>query len=467
MGRVQFTTVVWGGWHVDALLSFAIPSLLAPNNFPAFVNRHHSLYHIVTSESDVARFRESEVFAGLQSVMPVRLVVLESEAFAGDTLDSHIRNQQLRSQEAIAAARVDDALPILIPPDVCWGDGSFARLSELIGPFEAVVYTKYARVVDETVRSAIVAKCAGREGDTICLTHREIADLAAKHLHPLYSMYLPDSENWPDHAELSVWAVPREGFHMRILATDGFVLDQRAEYHHGFDSQEASSTARVFFPAPDEISGLSLTPLCKDADWYFAPRVADALNAGLWWQVFHQSHAEFISAKHVNFPAGEPSERLWRAAERRSDRWVNRARASLRLVHIHRKLGENPLCSRAALLASAAVRCPILYRLAADEARMTIFVPTNAVWEGLPTWFWDSLMDYRDSSDLVHLIRRHVVRSFPSVDVSSIEPKILETMTTASGDQICVVDRTFPLLYGERLGAASRQGLLGEPEVWR
>ena len=106
MERVQFTTVVWGTWHVDAFLSFAIPSLLAPNNLPAFVNRHHSLYHIVTSESDADRFRESEVFSSLQSAMPVRLVVLEAEAFVGDTLDSHIRNQQQRSQEAIAAARV-------------------------------------------------------------------------------------------------------------------------------------------------------------------------------------------------------------------------------------------------------------------------------------------------------------------------------------------------------------------------
>ena len=465
MERVQFTTVVWGTWHVDAFLSFAIPSLLAPNNLPAFVNRHHSLYHIVTSESDADRFRESEVFSSLQSAMPVRLVVLEAEAFVGDTLDSHIRNQQQRSQEAIAAARVDDALPILIPPDVCWGDGSFAKLSELIGPFEAVVYTKYARVVDETVRSAIVAKCAGRERGTIRLTHCEIADLAVQHLHPLYSMYLPDSENWPHHAELSVWPVPREGFQMRILATDGFVLDQRAEYHHGLNSQETSPTARVFFPDADEISGLSLTPLCKDVDWYFTKQAADTLSTGLWWQVFHLSHAEFISAKHVNFAACEPSERLWRAAERRSDRWVSRARASLRLVHIHRKLGENPVCSRAALLASAAVRCPILYRLAADEARMTIFVPTNAVWEGLPTWFWDSLMDYRDSSDLVHLIRRHVVHGFAPVDVELMELKILDTMTTASGDQICVVDRAFPFLHDDRLGAVSRQGLVGEPDV--
>ena len=233
MQRVQLSTIVWGNWRVDAFLSIGIQSLLAANNLPVFAAKHHVFYHIITSEDDAQRFSKSEVFSLLQSMMPVRLVTLAADAFQGTTLDDHVRNQHLRLREATEAAQAERAMPILIPPDVCWADGSFARVAELITTSDTVVYIKYVRVIDETVRSAITAKSTGETGRMICLTNREIAALAMEHLHPLYAMYLPESENWPEHLELSVWAARGEGFQLRVLVTNGFVLDAHAAPDHG------------------------------------------------------------------------------------------------------------------------------------------------------------------------------------------------------------------------------------------
>ena len=108
------------------------------------------------------------------------------------------------------------------------------------------------------------------------------------------------------------------------------------------------SLAKVFFPGAG-VSGLSLTPLAKDVDWYFQSRKPDAVEAGLWWEIYDHPHNELISATRVNYFAAEPSTTLWREVGRRSERWVKRARACLRVVHIHRKLpGESVMQSRSA-----------------------------------------------------------------------------------------------------------------------
>lgn len=455
MEKVQFTTVVWGDWHVDAFLSLGIPSLLAPNNLPSFVKKHQALYHISTSKRDAERFRQSEAFANLQSVIPVRLVTMGPHAFEGDTLDDQITNQHRRLEEAMAAARADRAMPIQMAPDVCWGDGSFGRLAELITSSRSVVYIKHARVIDETIRPAILAVCAGQERGIIRLTHREIAALAMKHLHPLFAMYLPDSENWAEHAEYSLWPVKREGFQLRVLATDGFVFDRHAKPDAALRSQLTSSMADIVFAGPDEISGLSLTPLAKDVNWYATPNRPDAIRSGAWWRLFDHPHNKIVSDKHVNFAATEPTRHLWREVDRRSNRWVNRVRASLRFVQILQKLRENPLCSRASVVASAAVHHAVLYRLVAGPNPMTVFVPTDAALEDLPPWFWEKLMDCRDASDLISIFRHHVIGSArplgpPSADRKlargdgcSIGAKIVDEMKTDGGDQIYLIDRVF------------------------
>jgi uncharacterized surface protein with fasciclin (FAS1) repeats len=482
MAKIQFCTVVWGDWHVDAFLSLAIPSLLAPGNLPAFVREHDSRFHIITSQRDAERIRVSKAFRHLETVLPARIAPLGPEAFQGETLDDHVRNQHQRVQEAVASARAEAALPVLIAPDVCWGDGSFARLATIIHSPQAVIYIKHARVIDETVRPAILANGANHEDGVIRLTHREIAALAVEHLHPLLAIYLPDTEHWSEHAEYSLWPAPGEGFQLRVLASDGFVLDRDSNLRHDMRSSATLAASNVFCPGPDEVSGLSLTPLGKDVDWYFTLRKPSPLQAGDWWRVFDHSHNTMLSSKHFSFFATDRTESVLRETDRRSDRWIRRAKASLRLAQIRQRLRENWQGHRAAILASATSHCPELYRLALDPSPLTIFVPTTAALDALPGWVWESLTDRSRTGELAYFVESHTVRgavtvaraltwrwllgaretpAFLTVNGTALNieyqrlqatvngAEIQQALTAASGDRIYLVNR-FPLATPEQ-----------------
>ncbi len=63
-----FLMPVWGKAYVDYLLTFALPTLLAPNNLPWLPNRAGSQFRFLTTEEDETRIRASHLFGILDAL---------------------------------------------------------------------------------------------------------------------------------------------------------------------------------------------------------------------------------------------------------------------------------------------------------------------------------------------------------------------------------------------------------------
>src|SRR3990167_4732801 len=75
--RFFFLIPVWGKAYVEYLLTFALPTLLAPNNLPWLPNRAVSQFTFITRAEDEKNIRASKLFARLEALIPVKFIFLD------------------------------------------------------------------------------------------------------------------------------------------------------------------------------------------------------------------------------------------------------------------------------------------------------------------------------------------------------------------------------------------------------
>src|SRR3990167_690368 len=75
--RFFFLMPVWGKTYIDYLLTFALPTLLAPNNLPWLPNRAVSQFTFITRAEDEQDIRDSKLFARLEALIPVKFIFLD------------------------------------------------------------------------------------------------------------------------------------------------------------------------------------------------------------------------------------------------------------------------------------------------------------------------------------------------------------------------------------------------------
>ena len=75
--RFFFLMPVWGKTYVEYLLTFALPTLLSPNNLPWLPNRAVSQFTFITRVEDEQDIRASKLFARLEALIPVKFIFLD------------------------------------------------------------------------------------------------------------------------------------------------------------------------------------------------------------------------------------------------------------------------------------------------------------------------------------------------------------------------------------------------------
>ncbi len=75
--RFFFLMPVWGKTYIDYLLTFALPTLLAPNNLPGLPNRAVSQFTFITRAEDEKDIRASKLFARLEALIPIKFIFLD------------------------------------------------------------------------------------------------------------------------------------------------------------------------------------------------------------------------------------------------------------------------------------------------------------------------------------------------------------------------------------------------------
>jgi Fasciclin domain len=473
--KTRVITAVWGQWHVGAFLSVALPSLLSPNNLPSFASRLETSYCVYTRPGDSARISAAPIFQALQRIVEVRLVTLEGAHFRGDTLDDHVANHHRIWDQATKEAAADQALAVLIAPDLCLSDGSLAYLASLIEQGKRVIYMKGARVTDETFTAEILSNYTDRSDGSIRISSRQLVALAIVHSHPLFAMNIPGSRHTPWHTEFAIRPVTGEGFWVPILTTDGFVVDTTVPSRSGVPIHARSSLGVVKVCDDSEhFAAVSMTPLTKDPDWWYDAHSFDAFSFAVWWACHDPPDSALLYSMPVRFCATEPTSIRWGKVRQDSDRFVRCARRWANIINISQLMTHQLGAQRSSVIAASLYRSGWLQRQLAVDELLTVLVPADAAYAELPEWFWHQAFSrganvrYLERAVADYIIRGAVPFEdaaddvLQTVDVKTIGGRplrfcrngqemvigglrVLSSWKTPRGLTLYLVDRLFPL----------------------
>jgi len=413
--QVNIVTVVWGAWHTDTFLSACLPSLFAEGNLPALAHQFDCCYRIITSGESAAAIRASRAFALLEKIVTVELIVPANDVFNSDTLDDAIRVQNEIWQAQIERCRSEGAIIILMGPDVVTADGSLRHLAQLFGAGKQVVYAKAVRVVDETARPCL-SSSFGVDG-VMRIHPRQLVRMIIEHLHPLTAFHMLGSGRFSFHSELLIRPIGRQGFVMRLVLSDGFAFDMsRVSVHRSVMAESAAGIAIAC--DSDEFTQVSLSPLCKDADWYLLPNPTTPATVARFWAQHDNPSADTLIDVDFVFRASDIGEADLRQASRELASFVDEVRPRRDILRVWRTIAEESGYSvvRHALAAA-------FFGTAAEigmgcRQPFTFFLPDDEAMQRLPPAFLDALMNSNDREAWKMFISDHVMEGAPSSEPS-------------------------------------------------
>ena len=372
-----FVTVFWGDWHRGMFADANLPTMLAPGNLPALAAGIDCEYLIYTTAKDAAEIKRDPAFERLQSLLPVTLkVFMPSKTKHPITLHHDIWRQ------ATKHARRREACILLMPPDVAWADGSFARLRIAFEAGKRAMFMAYPRVVSETFVPAVIRQFRRGADQSAIISAPELMALAMTHIHPLMAAYSRFSTHFPIHPEMILWPVEGDGFLLRLLARELFCFEP-GRYQLNAKSllaQRPPDKEIQVFRDSREFLGVSLTPLWKDMEWYLRRSRIDPLFTGRWWITYDSPLSDYISAFDLRFTCGKGDEMCWRKAGQQARNMLTYIRSAREFMRVLMTLGEIGHSRSASFLASA-LRVHGLARRWAHRGPFVVLAPDDAAFE--------------------------------------------------------------------------------------
>lgn len=295
--KFRLTCAVWGDWHVDAFLRYGLPSLQAPGNLDAL---DYTLA-IHTTPRDAGRLMPA--LRGLNREVYTPLYTSPPEGLA-----AAVSTQQALHRFDRAHARRHGQIWACVPPDVVWGEGTFARYRDLIAAGKTVIFHHMPRVSLEPAARALAY-----------FGKRHLARVALDFEHPLGRMYRADNPQFPPHCELVLWPAAT-GILCRLLAAEIKLADpSKVPINDVAQANRSLGAGMAVIRDVDEAMALSLAPVYKDEDW---ARDGVPLNAQIVRDFLEKypSPATRDLARHsYRLHAGDVTPAAWAAAEQQAD----------------------------------------------------------------------------------------------------------------------------------------------------
>ena len=403
--KLQIVTAVWGRWHIDAFLNINLPTLLAPGNFPVLAKTCDIHYVIYTNRHDQAELKESTIISVLSLLMTVEIRLLEDHVLM-DPIAAH----HLAWERATDEAKKAGSFILMMPPDVAWADRSFGNVGHLLSEGYRAIFMTYLRA-EENSFSATLGMERKSEDGSLSISSDRMVELCINCLHPLMAAYLADSEYFPIHPEMMIWAVPGEGLLVRVLAREMFLFDPREITLNKMrlPKDSVSPEDGYFIADSEELFGVSLAPIGKDAEWHLTPHHADPIEVGGWWSVYDSGVNDFIVSHHIRWHFAPTTESKWKAKERQSDLFIRRAaavREGIRFWQIAHKLH---LPKVAGLIAVAAQNGIMPRALVGRGKTVAVLLPTERAFDNLDVDHFNRLYTFEGSQKLSRLLRAHII----------------------------------------------------------
>ena len=400
---LMMTTAVWGDWFIGMLLDVNLPTLLAPGNLPALSRRCAIHYVLFTRSADRERLERAPEIEAMRRYMTIEIRLL-ADADLADPIATHHRCWKIVTEEASEArSRV-----LLMPPDVAWSENAFETVARHIERGTKAIFMTYLRAESETFAAAIRAR-RNPADVALAMSGLDLVETCVRSLHPLMAAYLRQSDYFPTHSEMMLWAVPQEGFLARIFAREMFVYTpgELKLNHAALPAVPFAPGEAVFITDSDELFAVSLAPLGKDIAWHLEPRRADPVDMAGWWLTYDSPANDFHVAHKLRWHFAPVTEAKWRAVELGSDLFVRRsagAREAMRLWQSAREHG----CANTALLLATAAHVGTAARAMRGRGPAIVLLPTEEAFAGR-RGLVDRLLDPAHEGALIRLMRAHHV----------------------------------------------------------
>jgi hypothetical protein len=375
--RCIFVTVLWGDWHREIFLNTNLPTILSPGNLPALGAAIDCGYLVYTTPQDALKMSRNRAFQRLRAIVPVSL-----KLFTPSKTRNIFNLHHEIWRKATERARREQAFILLMPPDVAWADGSFARLRNALTSGKRAIFMTYPRVVSETIVPALAERFPRDAGEAMIVPPKELMSLAITHIHPLMAAYDRAATHFPVHPEMILWPIDGDGFLLRLLARELFCFEpgRYAFNTHSLLAEMPPDNEIHVFRDSREFLGVSFTPLWKDMEWYLAQRRLDPLFVGRWWVDYDSPMNDRLSTLNLRFTCGRTDESRWRAAEAQADVLLTHLRSAREFVRILMTLKRIGHTRAAAFLASA-LRVHGLARRWPHRGPFVVLAPTDEAFD--------------------------------------------------------------------------------------
>lgn len=220
--RFFFLMPVWGETFVNYLLTFALPTLLAPGNLPWLPNRAQSQFIFLTTEEDEVRIRASHLFAILDSLVPIKFIDLTFyKGSRQEKFDQLGHALKLGSQEALGKGYC-----FFFHPDGLYSDGMLKFLYGLAKSGKKACVSHGPVVIQETVVPYLREHGLYRFDEVNPMPSRTIAQTLLDNLHPDMAIHCMDNPHYPEIPYMGFWLLPdNAGALFRFVSLHPWMVD--------------------------------------------------------------------------------------------------------------------------------------------------------------------------------------------------------------------------------------------------
>lgn len=220
--RFFFLMPVWGKTYIEYLLTFALPTLLAPNNLPWLPNRAVSQFTFITRAEDEQDIRASKLFAKLEALIPVKFIFLDF--YQSDRIE---KLGQLGNALRLGAGQaLGRGYCLFFHPDGLYSDGMLKFLYGVARSGKKACVTHGPNATLEKIVPYLRERNLLKFDEVNPLASRVLARALMDNPHPDTTIHCMGNPHYPVDPYMGFWLSPKlDGALFRFVSLHPWMAD--------------------------------------------------------------------------------------------------------------------------------------------------------------------------------------------------------------------------------------------------
>ena len=220
--RFFFLMPVWGERYIEYLLTFGLPTLLAPNNLPWLPNRAVSQFTFLTRAEDEKPIRASKLFAKLEALIPVKFILLDF--YEGDRQEKF--DQLGNGLKRGANEALGRGFCMFCQPDSIYSDGMVKHLYGVARSGKKACVTHGPSAALERIVPYLRERNLLTFDEVNPLASRVLARALLDNQHPDEAGHCMGHPHYPVNPYMGFWRSPMlDGALYRFVSLHPFLVD--------------------------------------------------------------------------------------------------------------------------------------------------------------------------------------------------------------------------------------------------